>query len=149
MEIIVQNSSGNSFFVSENIWSGRISITVDGKLSRKIRRNHYQYADDANTFQIEKKGNSLLGMQLLVNGEEIEVVRKLNTLEIILSCLPLILVLIGGFIGGALGVITAIINAFMMRKFNNVIIKIGASLVLDVVAFIIYLRIAVALLSSL
>jgi len=70
-------------------------------------------------------------------------VRSLTVVEFLLSFLPCILVFFGGAIGGAIGALAGIITSTVVRKINNVFLKILASVGIASLAFLIWFVIVV------
>ncbi len=142
MEKTVSNSSGNSFQIIESVWTGKSKILVDGNPTKKLNRKSFSYESDDQTYSIKLTGNSLFGMSLDVNGETIEVLKKLHPLEIIVSLIPVILVFLGGALGGLIGAGAIIINLSVMRNTDKILIKIIEPLAVSVAAYYLYLLIA-------
>jgi hypothetical protein len=135
---------GRKIEYDESFWLGKKNISVDGTTLEKPSKKTFLL--DEKEYKV--KGNFLTGVKL--EGEnEITVVPALKTWEYILALLPFILVFIGGALGGLIGAVAAIILAGFMRKSQNAIIKVLASLGISVLAFLIWFYLASAVLSIL
>ena len=112
MKIIINNSQtqNKELCFEEGFWTGKKTITYNGVLLKKIKRNVYEYKDGEITEQFEVKGNQLFGITIKMFGQVVEVARKSTALELTMMFLvfiPCILFgAIGGFFGGGLAVIT-------------------------------------------
>ena len=112
MKIIINNSQtqNKELCFEEGFWTGKKTITYNGVLLKKIKRNVYEYKDGEITEQFEVKGNQLFGITIKMFGQVVEVARKSSALELTMMFLvfiPCILFgAIGGFFGGGLAVIT-------------------------------------------
>jgi len=86
------------------------------------------------------KGNQLFGSKIIMFGNEIEIVRKLNWYEILLSILVFIPLIffgaIGGAFGGALGITNLIIIKQVEKWYFKVIISIQFILIALLLSYI-------------
>ena len=126
---------------TENFWTGKKTITINGQEIKKIDKKTYQYEDTYCTV----KGSYLTGVNLILGVQTIELVRKLTTFETVLCFLPFLVILTGGAIGGACGGVACAFNAVFMRKSDKPVVKVLYSVLSTVVAFICYLIITVLL----
>ena len=112
MKIIINNSQtqNKELCYEEGFWTGKKTITYNGVLLKKIKRNVYEYKDGEITEQFEVKGNQLFGITIKMFGQVVEVARKASALELVLMFMVFVPCLlfgaIGGFFGAGLGVIT-------------------------------------------
>lgn len=128
----------------ESFWTGKKIIKVDGILLESPKKKFYIL--DEKEYKVQ--GNFLTGVKL-IGERDITIVPPLKTWEYILACLPLLLVLFGGAIGGLLGAVGAIILATVMRRTSNIIIKIGATVGVSIVAYLCWEVIATFIISLL
>lgn len=142
MKILSQTNDGRKVEYEESFWTGKKRIIIDNIVLNKISKKEYM----CNDTKYILSGSYLFGAKLESLDEDIILVRKLNVLEWILVVLPLVLVFIGGAIGGALGVASAITIATIVRKVNNVILKILVSLAITAVSIGLWWFIAILLL---
>lgn len=129
---------GNLITYTENFWTGKKTISINGKELLKIDKKRYKYEDKYYTV----KGSYLTGVELIDGVQSVALVRKLTTLETILCFLPFLLAFIGGAIGGLCGGAACAFNAIFIRKTNNTVGKILCSILSAVVAFVCYLIIS-------
>ena len=128
---------------SENFWTGKKTISIDGEELAKIDKITYMYEGNYCTL----KGNYLEGVTFTIGSQIVTLVRKLTILEKILCFIPLIVIVTGGAIGGLCGGAACAYNLFSVRKTDKTIVKILTSVVSTVVAFVCYLILAGLLLS--
>lgn len=126
---------------TESFWTGKRTITINGKELEKIDKKTYQYEDTFCTI----KGSYLAGAELLFGVQSIELVRKMTTFEAVLCFLPLLFTISGGVVGGACGGAACAFNAVFIRKAEKPAVKVLYSVLSTVVAFICYTIIAVPL----
>ena len=119
---------------SENFWTGKKSIFVNGKELIKISKNTYKLENECYSV----KGNFLTGVELNDGVQNITVVRKLTTLEYVLCFLPFILVFSGGAVGGVCGAAALIFNATFIRNTYETWKKVLYSIFTTIAAFVCY-----------
>jgi len=97
---------------------GSIKVFVDGtEVKRSSRRRvKYQIAlpDGTNT-ELELSGQ-WTGLRATVNGQQIQLERRLARWELVLTFLPLVLAVIGGLFGALFAIGAAAINARLARS---------------------------------
>lgn len=144
MRVIVCNEKTHDKEVvfKKNFWSGKLQLYYDGKPMSKIRRNRYTYEENGESNEVTVYGNEFKGIYLLFPQGGVTILRSLNSLEIILSVIPLILVFFGGAVGGAIGGLAAAILLLVMRKFKNPVPKIVLSILVSGVAIVLWYIIA-------
>lgn len=141
MKKIVTDSSGRTLEINENVWTGKVKIFLNDIEAFKVRRNQYSCKIGDDHCIITKKGNSLTGLSVNIDGEEVEVIRKLNALELIVSFLPIVLVILGGAIGGFFGALAICLNLYLMRYIESIFVKIIVPIVVSLVTYFIVLQI--------
>ena len=113
----------------ENIWTGKKSLAINGKLLPKGKKNVYILGEGESAVPVTLNGNALTGVTVTIGGQKIVVLSKLTSLEYILSILPFALVMIwgnvpalcsiipvvGGAIGGGLSALASVICVSKMR----------------------------------
>ena len=122
---------GKEVIYEESFWTGKKTITIDGKVLTRLNRKQFVYEDQTYTI----KGSFLTGAKL-VGTTEIEVLPKLQKWEYILSCLPLIMIFIGGMIGALFGCIFSVSTITVMRSKTHPVLKVLVSLLFAVLAFL-------------
>lgn len=133
---------GNLITYTENFWTGKKTISINGKELLKIDKKRYKYEDKYYTV----KGSYLTGVEMSDGVESITLIRKLTTLEMILCFIPLVVIVTGGAIGGLCGGAACAFNAAFLRKTDNVGMKVLYSVLSAIVAFVCYLIVAFLLL---
>lgn len=129
---------GNLITYTENFWTGKKTISINGKELLKIDKKRYKYEDKYYTV----KGNYFTGVEMSDGVESITLIRKLTTLEMILCFIPLVVIVTGGAIGGLCGGAACAFNAIFIRKTDKTIVKILYAVLATVVAFGCYLIIS-------
>lgn len=133
----------NTITYNENFWTGKKTLYINGQKMTKIDKKTYNYGDKYYTV----KGSFLTGVELIDGIQKVEVVRKLTTLETILSLLPFIVILTGGAIGGLCGGAAWAFNAVYLRKTDKIALKILYAVLSTAAAFVCYLIVASILLA--
>ena len=133
---------GNLITYTENFWTGKKTISINGKELLKIDKKRYKYEDKYYTV----KGNYFTGVEMSDGVESITLIRKLTTLEMILCFIPLVVIVTGGAIGGLCGGAACAFNAAFLRKTDNVGMKVLYAVLSAIVAFVCYLIVASLLL---
>jgi hypothetical protein len=135
---------GKHIIYEENFWTGKKKIVINCETLQSPKKKQYIYEDQTYTL----KGNFLTGAKL-IGTTEIVILPKLKTWEYILSCLPLIMVFIGGAIGGLFGGLFSVCSASTMRSNKHPILKVIISLVFAFLAFIAWFIVAAFVLQTL
>ncbi|MDZ7623041.1 MAG: hypothetical protein U5J96_01150 [Ignavibacteriaceae bacterium] len=107
-------------------------LFIDNKEIKPVKKNIFYrnrkflaLSNFGNTVSIKLIHRPLdLIPKLQIERQKFEIGRPLNKWEYVWICLPLILVLIGGAIGGILGSIAVYSNSILIRKPRNVFLKI-------------------------
>ena len=141
MDKVVTNAKVITFKVTENVWTGKTKIYVNDVEATKLNRTMYKCALGDESYDITKRGNSLFGMSLDVNDEVLLLVRKLNPLEWVVSLLPIILVILGGAIGGFFGALAIILNIFVVRMTDSIIVKLIIPILITVATYFIVVEV--------
>ncbi len=123
---------------TENFWTGKKTISINGQELTKIDKKTYKLGDTYYTV----KGSYLTGVELIDGVQRIELVRKLTTLETVLTLLPFLVILTGGAIGGLCGGAAWAFNAVYVRKTDKTAMKVVYSVLSTVVAYVCYLIVA-------
>ena len=119
---------------SEDFWTGKKTISINGEKLQKINKRTYQCGDNRYTI----KGSYLTGVELFDGVQFVTLVRKLSTFEMILCFIPLLIAFVGGAIGGLCGGAACAFNAVFIRKSDKMIMKILYSVLSVIVAFVAY-----------
>lgn len=136
--------NNNVYEYDENIWTGKKTLKLNGELITKVGRNQYQIKEQLYTL----KGNLFTSITLINQNDKIVLVDKLEWFEYVLAVLPFIVAIIGGLIGGIFGGLACVVNLVVMRSKSNILIKVGSSLLLTGVAFLMWYIVASVLLNA-
>jgi hypothetical protein len=124
-----QETGNNKILLEKSAWTGKSSLYINGKAMKKMVRNSFSFYDsEGKEKKVQLKGNEIFGIEMLMDGRSITILRKLNVFEIILSLIPVVLIFFGGAIGGACAAVGIMIIATFCRKMDNIIVKIIFSL---------------------
>ena len=108
--------------IDRGTWLGRNKVYVNGNEVERLTENDRPFAIPMTDGAVRKMvvKNSLFGFdpvpQVIFDGREIRLARKLQTYEIVLAFLPLMLLLIGGGLGGLIGAMAAGYNFHILRS---------------------------------
>ena len=163
MKSVVQHEKYGNIIYEENFWTGKKTITIDGKQLTKVSRTKFMYPTADGTYtHVKLKGNYLMGAKLDFNGEVVQVVEAPKWYELVMYILTFMLILTWGsspelcaivpVLGGALGglISAAIIMAGLTisRRVKNSLVKFLISLGVLVVTFVACFLGALLLLSA-
>ena len=162
MNFIVNNEKYGVIKYNESFWTGKKELSIDGKNFFKVSKNKYTYGcgDDLLTAII--KGNMVTGVTIMIENDEIEVIRKTKFYEYILSFLAFIFVciwgnsqslcsifpVVGGAIGGAISGGISIVALMNMKKQKSIIGVLLVSLISFVVTIFSCYLVALVILSA-
>ena len=118
---------------TENFWSGRKTVTIDGQ-TQPVKKKAIMIGEKKATV----KGNFLTGASLVFEGESFGLTPKTKWYEYVLAVLPLFFILvwgnspalcaifpiIGGGIGGFLAAVAACLSMVCMKKAKSPAAKI-------------------------
>ena len=107
MKIVVNDkrTQGLDLVYTENIWTGRRTITYNGKQAEKKSRNLFVLHLKNGDIEFRIKGNNFSGLtvQSSVLSEPVVLRRKLSPLEYVFVILAIVLGVVGGILGGVAG----------------------------------------------
>ena len=164
MRSVVQHEKYGNIIYEENFWTGKKTITIDGKQLTKVSRTKFMYLTADGTFvHVKLKGHYMMGAKLDFNGEVVQIVEAPKWYEFVMYILTFMLILTWGnspelcaivpVLGGALGglISAAIIMAGLTisRRVKNGLVKFLISLGVLVVTFVACFIGALLLLSAL
>ena len=164
MKSVVQHEKYGNIIYEENFWTGKKTITIDGKQLTKVSRTKFMYLTADGTFvHVKLKGNYMMGAKLDFNGEVVQIVEAPKWYEFVMYILTFALIMTWGnspelcaivpVLGGALGglISAAIIMAGLTisRRVKNGLVKFLIRLGVLVVTFVACFLGALLLLSAL
>ncbi len=138
MKKVINSSKYGDIVYSENFWTGKKAISINGVDLAKKSKNLYEYAKEDVTLQVEVKGNFTMGVKLMINDEEIIVTPAPKWYEIALSLIGFVLIMVwgnvpqlcsivpvvGGAIGGLISGLLCMVNFVVITKFNKIWLKV-------------------------
>ena len=137
MKINVINDKYGKIIYDESIWTGKKIITINGKQLTKLSKSTFSYDFDGEEIVINLKGNLMTGSSIIIKNDCIQLVPKTLWWEYVLVFLPFIFIivwssfpataeifpLIGGFMGGAIAGVIAVVSMFLMKIVKKRIFK--------------------------
>ena len=137
MKITKQHPTLGEIIYKENSWTGKKSLSVNGKELNRADKTTFVYEEGDNKTDIKIEGNFLKGAALKYKDESIEISPSVKWYEILLSVLIVafvcvwsnvvacvqILPILGGAIGGAISGIFAIACFITMKVVKKVWLK--------------------------
>lgn len=118
-KVILTELDGLELEVDKSMWTGRTKVFINGsELSRQEQGKYYEImSNDGTVRKLKIKGASFDGVpKVYIDDREIQMARKLSTLEYIVSAIPMILLIVGGALGGVFGAIALMANFRAMRS---------------------------------
>ena len=135
----------------ENFWTGSKSLYVNGVKLNKISKNTFSGQSDFAPICWTVSGNVISSVNVVVNGETIEIDKKPAWYDIVLSSLIFILIMIwgnsvalcsivpviGGAIGGGISGIMLATNLIIIKQQSSILKKILITLGMMAATFVI------------
>jgi hypothetical protein len=118
-------------------FSGKNLFYYNGKPMDKVGKNAYSLNNETDgSHRLYVIGNEFTGINIQFDNHILIVIRKLSAIEYILVLLPFLLFFLNGALNGALsGALSGgcagaaiLIICYIIRNFNNIIIKTGVAL---------------------
>lgn len=121
MKVVINNELTNNkeLCYEEGFWTGKKTIIYDGVTLTKVKRNLFEYTNDAGAEQFEVKGNQLVGITIKMFGNEVEIASKLKWYEIVMAIVVFAPCVLFGAIGGAIGGLLGFTNLVVIRKIEK------------------------------
>lgn len=159
MQVTINHPRFGMIDYTESFWTGKKKITINGVELVKADRTHYAFPDGK---LISVTGNFLSGAAVEIDGERIGLTEKIKWYEILLGCLPFILVLIwgnspalvkvipvvGGAIGGGIGGGLSVLSVFFIKSVKPIGLKILIGIGMIAVTFGICALLGIAITAS-
>ncbi len=141
--------------IDQSLWWGKIKVFVNGKEIKRLNEKGKPFPitmfDGSIKKMFVKSGGFDYVPKIIIDGKEMLLARKLLWYEYILGFLPLLLLLYGGAIGGALGAVGALLNVRIFRTDWPMVVKVlsvfGVTL-LSAIAYLIGATIIQALIGT-
>lgn len=130
----VHDSELGTISYDENIWTGKKTVSINGKPLEKAGKNMFYMSSEGEKSYVILKGNIFTGITLEINGRDIVVSKKPEWYEFTLAVLTFVICLVwgnttalcsiipiaGGAIGGAISGAMAMVSLTLMKKANEV-----------------------------
>ena len=137
MQAVFQHPTYGNIGYEESFWSGKKTLYIPGHVVEKVDKNTFAFTEDGVKKFITLRGNFVTGAVLKIGDESFEVTKAAKWYEIALSvflfafylvwgsvpALCLIFPVIGGALGGLLYAAIACANILLMKKTENVWLK--------------------------
>lgn len=134
----INHSEFGKIVYNENIWTGKRSISINGKQLTKISKTSYKMnLENEAGYYVNIEGNMFKGTCLKIKGKTVLISPATKWYEYILGFMPLALVLIwgnsralceiipivGGAIGGAIGGVFTVLSIVFMKETKKAVLK--------------------------
>lgn len=147
----------------ESVWTGKKTITINGIVLVKQKKDVYLFDDGQTQTYVQVKGSLLTGVKVVFGSDAVQVLRAPTWYETVCSVLIFMLVLVwgntpalcaivpivGGAIGAAISGAMAVVNLMIMRNTKSVGAKLGIFVGFLVGTFVMCYAIAMVLLLAL
>lgn len=151
--------NGNVFIVETSVWTGKVSLTVNGVPAKSLGKKLFRLDTPDSSFNFEVLTNkSGYGSVSIITPEgEVVVEQKVSTVYFVLSIvLPVIAFIfgaikfsvIGGALGGAMAVISFFVNIAIARTKLAAPLKVIVMIVASAACAAIYILAALAILGA-
>jgi hypothetical protein len=154
----VQHPVWGEIVFEESFWTGKRRITMKGiELKEEKKKVLFSYFDGERSEQVQVKGSSLSGVQLLIGGECIQLTPRTKWYEFACSVILAVSVLtwgnspalcalfpiVGGALGGGIAGAMMIVNLYLMKQAGRVWTKLLIWLGLWAATFLICFALAI------
>jgi hypothetical protein len=147
MEVTYKIENGPDLVFTTSMLSGAVNLFIDGIKQERTKEKGKPWKlalnDGSQKFILIKNIYSFLyEPKIIIDGREVSIDRKLAWWELVLCCVPLVL-LIGGAVGALFGILSFSINIHVCRNNFSAIKKIGLTVSSTAAALVLYFIIAV------
>ena len=158
MKNIIKNEKYGEILFQESFWTGKKSISINGKQLTKIDKTTFKMEDETT---VTLSGNYLAGCKMKIGEDTVSLTPAIKWYEYLLSVLPFILIMVwgnsvtlcrivpvvGGAIGGLISAIFCFANLFIIKRFNKWWLKLVISIVSLGLTFLVCYLVALIILS--
>ena len=135
----INHSLFGKIVYNENFWTGKKSVSINGKPLQKISKTTFKYVDDNNEESyVNLVGNIFKGVCLKFKDRHVVVSSATKWYEYVFAVLPFALIMVwgnsaalcniipvvGGAIGGAISGLLGFSSVIVMKETKNVFVKI-------------------------
>src|SRR5690606_13597730 len=144
MKFILKNekTKQQTMIIERNVWTGKTSIIVDDIPAIKVAKLTYEYIDiDEKRIQVKIQGNDISGLEVVIDGEIIQLNKKLSKAELFFVFIPTVSTLIFmlifggnaiiGGLAGCIGFLFSFLTSTLIREVNNVFLKLMLSIAIS------------------
>lgn len=143
MKLTVTDKKYGVVEYDESLWTGKKTLTINGKVLHRLKKKVYHYNDGEFSFCATLKGNLLFGINLNINGDVLEMSECLewyvfaiavftivfnihcnNFIEIIIP-LPLVGGALGGGIAGWFSGMGLLLSATQSKPLKKILISLA------------------------
>ena len=164
MKADIRDETYGNITYTESFWTGSKSLYINGSRLKKVSKNTFSYCEgeEGGEKLFVVKGNYLTGIKLCVEGRLIPVLPCVKWYEIVLSVVSFALVMVwgnsvalcsilpvvGGAVGGGISGAFTVGNMLIIKRINNIWLKIVVSLGMCALCFIICMIIGFAIVGA-
>ena len=159
MERIIEHAFYGKIAYSENIWTGKRDISINGIKLIKEKKNIYVYDTGEEKIKVTVQGNVYTGICLKIGDETVEVEKKATWYETACSISIFVLIMVwgnstylcsivpiaGGAIGGAISGAMGFTNLLVMKACKNVALKLAVWVAMLIATLIVCFVLALAI----
>lgn len=136
----------NNFELETPAWKGKPTLFMDGEILKQSAEKGEPYLIPAGNgtfvqaFPKYKFPDTVPALE--INGQKNQIAEKLHPIQFIFGALPVVLLFLGGAIGGATGLMGALLNFKILRQEGSLTAKYLKVFGINVLAFALYTLIA-------
>ena len=137
MTFTVNHATYGQIEYTENFWTGKKDIVINGVKLVHVKKNKFVYQNGETKIDVTVQGNFMSGAKLVIGAETVEVGPKPTWYETACSIAIFFVILvwgnsvylcsifpvIGGAIGGAVSGLMAILNLQAMKSAKSIVAK--------------------------
>ncbi len=123
-------TDNKNLVIEHNALTGKINISYDGVHLDKQAKKQYSAEVDGKIVTALVEGNEVSGLFVVIFGNRIQLVQPMAWYEWLVAALIVAPCICFGAVGGVLGVLSSALCVVVMRKINNVALKILAGIAL-------------------
>ncbi|WP_080057586.1 hypothetical protein [Spirosoma aerolatum] len=136
----------STFEIETSIWTGKSKLIMDNEILEKIDEKGKPFlipTHDAGFVKAFPKSSFPDAISVLeINGENIQILERLEWYQYVIGGLPILLLFVGGAIGGGIGAVGAVTNFSIFRQEGSDISKYLKVIGVIVGSYLLYLLVA-------
>ncbi len=138
-------TEGKTLVIEHSAMTGKITMSYDGVAFTKTGKKDYTVSVEDKTITATVSGNEFKGLDVTVLGHNVNIVQPVAWYEYLVAILIFVPCIFFGALGGALGVLSAYLCIFVMRKIDNVVVKLLVGVALGAVCVYLVMILAVSI----